>query len=300
MARLTKTEIEQSLLAGKKIEWKDAAGKKQSIVLDGVEQRRLFEYLLSSKVREVKGIPDDCVKGLATAYTAPGDPASQQPAATGAAAQIGPWKLHSIKTEGFGGVNAWKGAPFELELEENSILLEGPNGSGKSSLTAAIVWALSGERPRDQAEAASDEAKPVFSAADTKAGDWPPVATYPNELKEISSGPNVSVELTFANPAGAEATVLRAYDGKTIVHVVDPQLSIPPTLLEAGLLMPSRLLKLRFDEGRGRLTDAVQKLTGLDELIELGAFIQGLCHSVGCCRFRGRRVKLTASSFRTP
>ncbi|MBK8209702.1 MAG: hypothetical protein IPK78_06715 [Rhodospirillales bacterium] len=36
---------------------------------------------------------------------------------------------------------------------------------------------------------------------------------------------------------------------------------------------------LRLDEGRGKLTEAVQKLTGLDELIELGRFIQGLCHS---------------------
>ena len=68
MARLTKTEIEQSLLAGKKIEWKDAAGKKSSIVLDSAKQRRLFAYLLSSKVREVKGIPEDCVKGLANAH----------------------------------------------------------------------------------------------------------------------------------------------------------------------------------------------------------------------------------------
>lgn len=279
MARLTKAEIEQSLLAGAKIEWKDAAGKKSSIVLDSAKQRRLFAYLLSSKVREVKGIPDDCVKGLATAFTAAGDPASQQTATAGAAAQAGPWKLHSIKTEGFGGVNAWKGAPFELVLEGNSILLEGPNGSGKSSLTASIVWALSGERPRDQVEAASDEAKPVFDVANAKAGDWPPVATYPNKLEELSSGPAVSVELTFTNPAGTRAVVRRTYDGKTMAHVVDPQLSIPPTLLEAGLLMPSRLLKLRFDEGRGRLTDAVQKLTGLDELIELGSFIQGLCHS---------------------
>ena len=77
MARLTKTEIERSLLAGKKIEWKDAAGKKSSIILDSAKQRRLLAYLLSSKVREVRGIPDDCVKGLATAYTAPGDPAAQ-------------------------------------------------------------------------------------------------------------------------------------------------------------------------------------------------------------------------------
>jgi len=189
MARLTKTEIEQSLLAGKKIEWKDAAGKKSSIVLDSAKQRRLFAYLLSSKVREVKGIPEDCVKGLANAHAGPGDPATQQPAATGAAAQAGPWKLHSIKAEGFGGVNFWKGSPFELELEGNSILLEGPNGSGKSSLTAAIIWALSGERPRDQSEAASDEVKPVFGVSNTKVGDWPPVATYPNELLEILLGP---------------------------------------------------------------------------------------------------------------
>ncbi|MGE0416061.1 MAG: hypothetical protein AB7O80_04575, partial [Acetobacteraceae bacterium] len=103
MARLTKTEIEQSLLAGKKIEWKDASGKKSSIVLDSAKQRRLFAYLLSSKIREVKGIPDDCVKGLATTYAASGDPATEQSAAAGAAAtQAGPWKVHSIKAEGFG------------------------------------------------------------------------------------------------------------------------------------------------------------------------------------------------------
>ena len=279
MARLTKTEIEQSLLAGKKIEWKDAAGKKTSIILDSPKQRRLFAYLLSSTVREVKGIPEDCVKGLASAYSAAGDPATQQVSTGGTAAQSGPWKLHSIKAEGFGGVNAWKGAPFELELQGNSILLEGPNGSGKSSLTAAIVWALSGERPRDQAESPADEAKPVFGTADTKAGDWPPVATYPQDLTEILLGPKVSVELTFTNPTGATAVVCRAFDGKKMTHSVDPQFNIPPILLEAGLLMPSRLPKLRFDEGRGKLTDAVQTLTGLDELIELGAFIQGLCHS---------------------
>jgi hypothetical protein len=44
-------------------------------------------------------------------------------------------------------------------------------------------------------------------------------------------------------------------------------------------LMPARMPHLRLDEGRGRLTDAVQKLTGLDELIELGGFVQALCHS---------------------
>jgi hypothetical protein len=280
MARLTKIEIEQHLLAGKKIEWKDAAGKKTSIVLDSPKQRRLLAYLLSSSVREVKGIPEDCVKGLAAAYSAPGDPAIQQPSAKGTgAAQVGPWKLQSIKTEGFGGVNTWKGSPFELELDGNSLLLEGPNGSGKSSLSAAIVWALSGERPRDQVDAPSDETKPVFGSTDTKAGDWPPIATYPNDVSDLVLGPKVSVELTFTNPKGSIAVIRRSFDGKRMLHSVDPIINVPSILLEAGLLMPSRLAKIRFDEGRGKLTDAVQTLTGLDELIELGTFIQGLCHS---------------------
>lgn len=279
MARLTKAEIEQSLLLGKKLEWKDATGKKASIILDEPEQRRLLAYLLASTVREVKGIPDGCVKGLALAYGGTGDPATAQVAAGSATAQSGPWKLHSIKAEGFGGVNAWKGAPFNLELEGSSILLEGPNGSGKSSLTAAIVWALSGERPRDQADAITEEAKPVFGSTNNKVGEWPPVATYPNDIADLVHGPHVSVTLTFTNASGTTAVVSRAFDGKKMTHSVDPQLRIPPILLEAGLLMPSRLPKLRFDDGHGKLTDAVQTLTGLDELIELGAFVQGLCHS---------------------
>lgn len=279
MARLTKGEIEQSLLAGKKIEWKDAAGKKASILLEDAEQRRLLAYLLLSSVREVKGIPEDCVKGLASAYAGTDDPAKLQVAAGKATTQSSSWKIQSIKIEGFGGVNAWKGAPFKLELEGNSLLLEGPNGSGKSSLTAAIVWALSGERPRDQADAPSDEAKPIFGAENTEVGEWPPVATYPSNLAGLAQAPKVSVELTFANSAGVMAVVSRTFDGKKMIHSIDPQLSIPPILLEAGLLMPSRLPRLRFDEGRGKLTNAVQTLTGLDELILLGSFVQGLCHS---------------------
>lgn len=278
MARLTKSEIEKNLLAGKKIEWKDAAGKNASITLDAAKQRRLFEFLLGSKVRDIKAMPDSFISGLATAFTAVGDPAVIQAAAAASTGKTGPWKIHSIKTEGFGGVNAWKGAPFQLHLDGQSVLFEGPNGSGKSSLTAAIVWALSGERPRDQADAPSDEAKPVFGVNNNKLGDWPPVATYPNDALEILLPPAVSVELTFSNPSGSFAAIKRSFDGKKMDVVRDAQLHIPPILLEAGLLMPSRLPKLRFDTGRGKLTEAVQTLTGLDDLIELGIFIGNLCH----------------------
>jgi hypothetical protein len=43
-------------------------------------------------------------------------------------------------------------------------LVEGPNGSGKSSLIGALLWALSGERPRDHANGDAHEAKPVTGA----------------------------------------------------------------------------------------------------------------------------------------
>jgi hypothetical protein len=280
MPRLTKSDIERTLLFGKPISWKDTNDKSASIVLDTAKQRRLLAFLLNSKVREVKGLPADFIDGLFAAFTVEGDPAVDSTTATAdSVGGAGPWKIHSLKIEGFGGVNAWKGKPLEFNLDSESLLLEGPNGSGKSSLTAAIVWALTGERPRDQDNEPCHEARPVFGADDKHTGDWPPVATYPTELADLKVAPPlVSVEITFSDPTGTLATMSRKFDGKDTALSFDPKLNIPSILVEAGLLMPARLPQLRLTEGRGRLTDAVQKLTGLDDLIELGTFIQGVCH----------------------
>ena len=278
MPRLTKADIEQGLLSGQPISWKDASNKSASILLDTAKQRRLFFFLLKSKVREVKGLPADFVDGLAAAFVAAGDPAADRAVTAAGSASGGPWKIHAVKVDGFGGVNAWKGKPLDLPLDGESLLIEGPNGSGKSSLTSAIVWGLTGERPRDQDKSPCDEARPVFGADDKEAGHWPPVATYPTSLLDLKLSPSVSVEITFRNPTGTLAVAKRNFDGKNTTESVDPGLHIPSILLEAGLLMPARLPQLRLDEGRGRLTDAVQKLTGLDDLVELGTFVQGLCH----------------------
>jgi hypothetical protein len=194
-------------------------------------------------------------------------------------APSGPWKIHELKIKGFGGVNIWNGKPFELAIDGESLLIEGPNGSGKSSLNAAIIWALTGDRPRDQGDSSLDEAKPVFDTTGKAAGAWPPVASYPPDLASLKTPPNVSVEIVFSNAAGTQVSARRHFDGKNVTYTADTALQIPSILLESGLLMPARIPHLRLDEGRGRLTDAVQKLTGLDELIELGAFIQSLCHS---------------------
>jgi hypothetical protein len=279
MARLTKTEIKADLLKGKALGWKDAAGKTGTIALAEAKQRRLLAYLLDSKIREVKNIPEAFCKGLAAAFIAAGDPATDNAAAAASSPPEGPWKIHAIKSKGFGGVNAWNGPEFLLELEKDSLLLDGPNGSGKSSLTAAIVWALTGERPRDQSDAAASEVKPILNATVQKVGEWPPVATYPKTVAGIVAGPDVRVEVFFSNPTGKLASAVRTLKGTKSEYLIDPALQFPSVLLETGLLMPARLPKIRFDsDNKDQLTAAVQALTGLDELIELGVFVQGLCH----------------------
>jgi hypothetical protein len=74
--RLTKSEIEGALLAGSAVPWVDSAGKSAIVQLATARQRRLFQYLLRSQVREVKALPQAFVDGLATAYVAVGDPAA--------------------------------------------------------------------------------------------------------------------------------------------------------------------------------------------------------------------------------
>ena len=67
MPRQTRAEIEQSLLKGARVPWVDG-GKRELLELDTPVRRRLFAFLLRSKVRAVKGLPDDFVLGLAEAF----------------------------------------------------------------------------------------------------------------------------------------------------------------------------------------------------------------------------------------
>jgi ABC-type uncharacterized transport system fused permease/ATPase subunit len=133
--RLTKSDIESALLSGAGVPWADAGGKSANIQLATAKQRRLFGYLRSSKIRDVKGLPQTFTDGLAAAYVAVGDPAAANIQQTVNPNASGPWKIHTLKIEGFGGVNIWNSKPFELAIDGESLLIEGPNGSGKSSLS---------------------------------------------------------------------------------------------------------------------------------------------------------------------
>jgi energy-coupling factor transporter ATP-binding protein EcfA2/flagellar motility protein MotE (MotC chaperone) len=278
MARLTKADIERSLLTGATITWKDANGKNCHLALSDAKERRLFAFLLENKVREPTGLSENFVNDLSNVYGRTDDPASATATSTSTASTGGPWRLQSIETEGFGGLNIWAGRTFQFDFDQESLLIEGPNGSGKSSLIAAILWALSGERPRDQSDSHAHEPKPVFESNDKLAGNWPPIACYPPTATDLKSPPRVRVQLTFRDPRSVDAKVERTLDNGKVTTNIDAGLEVPAVLLETGLQMPARLARIRFDEGGGRLPDAVQKLTGLDDLVAIGALTVGLCH----------------------
>jgi len=278
MARLTKSDIERKLLTGVSVAWKDVNEKTNQLVLADPKERRLFALLLRTKDREPTGLSQDFIDALSSAYVGTDDPASTIAATTAAVSSAGPWRLQSIETEGFGGLNIWGGPPFHFDFDQESLLIEGPNGSGKSSLIGAILWALSGERPRDQSDSHAHEPKPVFGSNDKPAGDWPPIACYPPSAADLKSPARVRVQLTFQDLPAGVAKVERTLDSGKVTTSIDPGFEVPSVLLETGLLMPARLAQIRFNEGGGRLTDAVQKLTGLDELVAIGALADGLCH----------------------
>ncbi len=174
MPHLSRTEIEKKLLKGAPLVYLDAKGKKAVLTLDTPMKRRLFAFILSTSWRETSNLPESFINGLQKGHDASDDPAATIiPTAAGAGGSISSWRLQSIETEGFGGLNAWKGPPFRYDFDSQSILLEGPNGSGKSSLTGAIVWALTGERPRDQAPVSADIPKPVFGSGNEALGNPP-------------------------------------------------------------------------------------------------------------------------------
>jgi SOS-response transcriptional repressor LexA len=279
MSRLTKTDIERKLLTGMPVTWSDGTKKKPQLLLSDAKARSLFEFLLTSSVRSPVDLPTAFINSLAAAYEAGNDPASTMSASVLPAANAVEWKLQAIETEGFGGINTWKGPIFRFDFDRESLLIEGPNGSGKSSFAGAILWALTGERPRDHSDGCAHEAKPVFEASDKPSvGQWPPIACYPPTVAELTSSPRVRVQLEFTDIAGNKATVERVLEAGAIRHTIDPNFKIPSVFIETGLLMPTRLAVLRLSGGANRLTDAVQKLTGLDDLVAIGSLVEGLCH----------------------
>lgn len=278
MDRLTKLEIQRALLGGTPISWRDAAGRLEVLQLVTPAQRRLFGFLLESTVRDPRGLTATFISGLSDAYSREDDPASGALADTEPAVSAGPWRLQRIETEGFGGVNQFRGPPFELQLDGDSFLSQGPNGSGKSSLIGAILWAMTGDRPREHYSENPAQKADVLGEENRVIAAWPPIASYPDKAKDLSADAFVRVTLVFGDHNGNTARVERQLKDGRLTFAKDPILSVPDILVETGLLMPSRLANIRFERGQTALTQAVQRLTGLDDLAEIGLLVDGLCN----------------------
>lgn len=281
MARLTKFELESRLLKGNELQWRDAANKKHKLKLSTPKSRRLFNYILTSTVRKPTELPASFVTGLATALNGSTDPADDlRGTATEVDASI--WRLQTVVTEGLGGVNLFGGPSFEYDFEGASWLAEGPNGSGKSSLLGAIIWALTSVKPRDFGEVPPGETRPVYHLVGEGAADkpfeWPPLAAFPTEAKDLVGHPRVSVTLMFKDGSGDTATVRRSLEGGKVGGTRSKNFDVPPILLEAGMLMPARLVAMKFGEGDNQISTSVQRLTGLDDLISIGLLCEGLCN----------------------
>lgn len=275
------------LLAGGEVKWSPhEAHKGGSVVLESAGARRLFAYLLAEPIEKVVSGNEENFPGLIDAW----ENEEYDPAADKAEpifiAHTAAFRLHSIETQGFGGLNLFGGPPFSLEVDRQSWCLEGQNGSGKTSLASAILWALTGQRIREHAGPVIDNGlrEPVFDRDGNEIGYWPPLAAYPPNQDDLIRDARVCVRLIFRDEAGEEAIVEREIVSKQdgtverLMEKVDGRLLTAPQLLEAGLLMPCRLGHMSFGDKSQTLYSAVRMLTGLDQLGAIGDAAAVLTH----------------------
>lgn len=279
MARHTKQSIESTLLSGHPISWKEPSGSSSKLALDTPAKRRLFQYLWKTPFLEPKGLSQDFIKGLWDTYSGTSDPADQlldQKAHS--ICLTSSWRLQRIETENFGGLNVYGGTLFSYEFDTESLLIEGPNGSGKSSLIGALAWAFTGKRLRDHSDDRADRNEPVLDQTDKIIGNWPPVTCYPPSRADIAIVPMTRVKVYLKNPDGEEASIERKLVSGELQEIRSPNLVIPDVFIETGVMMPLRLSQINIKDGGGQLTDAVKKLTGLDEVSALGLLCGELTH----------------------
>lgn len=104
-------------------------------------ERRLFEYLLSQPIEQVKTGNEQLFDGVIASWeNSEYDPKDNQ-SGNNAVSVVDGFRLAYIETEGFGGLNLFDGPVFKLDINRQSWCLEGQNGSGKTSLISAIIWA---------------------------------------------------------------------------------------------------------------------------------------------------------------
>src|SRR5688572_896847 len=115
MPRPTKSDIERSLLRGEAITWVDAKKKSARLVLPDAKQRRLLAFLLGTKVRSPTELSKEFIEGLWRAFSGTDDPARASKVSNSAEPSATAWRLYELESEGFGGLNTWRGPLFRVD-----------------------------------------------------------------------------------------------------------------------------------------------------------------------------------------
>ena len=270
-------EVTKSLLSGSTLSWpKFESHKAGTITLETPGARRLFEFLRNQKPATVAMADGSLFDDLISAWEdEESDPTtSSVPALEGRAG--GSWRLGLVEACGYGGLTMSAEKVFSVQINGENWCLEGQNGSGKTAFVSAIIWAMIGQRIREQDGLVDDggQRAPVLDEHGAQIGTWPPIAAYPPAPADLETDAEVWVRLSFKNENGDTAVAYRKVrspvDGDPIVEEsIDPRLLIAPQLIETGLLMPARLSHIGFGDKSQSLYEAVKLLTGLDQLADI-------------------------------
>ena len=269
----TLADAKSALLQGNKLAWsKFEDHKAGAIELKTAEQRRLCRFLLEQPTAKLLAPDESIFSGVITAWSDVDDPATSNAVRvdhTSAAS----WRLVRLEASGFGGLTVFGGPVFDTWIGGENWCLEGQNGSGKTSFTNAIIWALTGQRLREQDGLILDKGHrtPVYSDTGTELGTWPSLISYPEKVSDLSGVARTWVRLTFSDGSGQAAIAYREttapLEGEPqTTSAVDPRLTANSQLIETGLLMPARLPRVGFGSKSQSLYEAVKLLTGLDHL----------------------------------
>lgn len=275
------------LLSGKPLAWTAFEEHKAgSLTLNTPAQRRLFAFLLSQDRGKVARADEDLFTGLIAAWKNYNFDPAVEIASKNTESSADVWRLHRVEASGFGGLTLFGGPPFDMRVDGENWCLHGQNGSGKTSLASSIIWAMTGKRIRVQDGPVDEhgERTTVTNGMGKKIGDWPSFASYPATVYDLIKPVEVWVRLTFQNQKGDIATAFRRMTcpSKGVPSPpeidIDSRLQVAPQLLETGLIMPARLVRIGFGEKSGSLYEAVKMLTGLDQLADIADGCGQLTH----------------------
>ena len=219
------------------------------------------------------------------------------------------WRVITLKAQNFRGLTDFDGEEFFFNFDGKPFFLYGSNGSGKTSILSALTWCFTGMCIKERCEP-GDEATcgiELFEKSDATTplmNNWPFVVTVPHNktIRELTSLiPSCTVEVKLVDENGKTVWVKRTLSEKTKStfkvfsgedkKINKDDLEIYDLDLELSLLMPARIMNIRFEPG-SKISENLISVAGLDALLELGGITRRFASLVA--RYKTGEVKNAA------